>query len=395
MSNPLLLERRRSRLSLFFMPGLVLVLAVAWAGFWFYASGRIETDLDRWRDREARSGRLYECADRNVGGFPFRLELRCDGVNVSLTNQTADQAQARTAATARLGSILVVSQIYDPKRIIAEFTGPLSLGERGAPPTIIANWKLARASVYGLPENPERASFAADDPAIDRIGGAMQVPVLRAKHLEIHGRVSDGSIKDNPALDLAFNITGGSAGDVHPVLAAPFDAEWVTTLRGLKDLAPKPWPERFREIAANGGRIELLRSRLQQGDLLAIAAGSLSLTPQGYLNGELAMTVAGLDKVISTLGIDKLLAPDSGVDASGQQPGGGRVTAALNALDRMVPGLGDIARKKASTIGAAAIGMLGQPTTLEGRPAQSIALRFVDGAIMLGPLKVAQTSPLF
>ena len=41
------------------------------------------------------------------------------------------------------------------------------------------------------------------------------------------------------------------------------------------------------------------------------------------------------------------------------------------------------------------IAMLGQKTVLEGKPAQAFPLRFVEGAVLLGPFKIAQTQPLF
>ena len=52
-----------------------------------------------------------------------------------------------------------------------------------------------------------------------------------------------------------------------------------TKLSGLKDFSPKPWPERFREIQAAGGKVEIVQSRMQQGELVAVAAGTLGLTP--------------------------------------------------------------------------------------------------------------------
>ena len=39
--------------------------------------------------------------------------------------------------------------------------------------------------------------------------------------------------------------------------------------------------------------------------------------------------------------------------------------------------------------------MLGQPAELEGRKAVALPLRFTDGTVYLGPLKVGQTAPLF
>ena len=51
-----------------------------------------------------------------------------------------------------------------------------------------------------------------------------------------------------------------------------------------------------------GGRIEVRALRIRQGDAVGVATGTLSLTPQGRLDGELQMTVAGLDKVLPSLG---------------------------------------------------------------------------------------------
>src|SRR6202042_1225689 len=106
-------------------------------------------------------------------------------------------------------------------------------------------------------------------------------------------------------------IEGGSVQEVHPLLAQPFDADVRALLSGLKDFAPKPWPERFRELQAAGGHAEIVQSRIQQGNLIAVATGTLGLTAEGRLDGELQMTVAGIEQVIPALGLEKML--DDGV----------------------------------------------------------------------------------
>jgi len=44
---------------------------------------------------------------------------------------------------------------------------------------------------------------------------------------------------------------------------------------------------------------------------------------------------------------------------------------------------------------AAGINSLGTEAELEGKKARAFPLRFVDGAVFLGPLKVGQVPPLF
>src|ERR1700736_3460607 len=111
MSDITIAPRRRPLWRLFIMPVLVLVAAVAWSAFWFYAASEVGVKADAWRAQEAKSGRVYDCAKRSVAGFPFRLEVRCEDASVSLVSQTASQ----TPFTARLDEILLIAQIYDPK----------------------------------------------------------------------------------------------------------------------------------------------------------------------------------------------------------------------------------------------------------------------------------------
>jgi hypothetical protein len=399
MSDRTLAPRRRSLWRLFIAPVLLLVAAMGWSAFWFFAASEVDAKADAWRAQEAKSGRVYDCARRSVAGFPFRLEVRCDGATVSLKAQTAEQAAAgQPPVTAQLGEILVVAQVYDPKLLIAEFTAPATISDSSGQPSMAVNWSKARASVVGLPAVPSRASIVFDDPEIDRFNGSVQAPLLHANHVELHGRLADGAAADHPAIETVLKVEGGSLQEVHPLLATPFDVDARALLSGLKDFAPKPWPARFREIQAAGGHVEIVQSRIQQGDLVAVAAGTLGLTANGRIDGELQMTVAGIEKIIPALGLEKML--DEGVpQATLDRVAPGVKTKDLNnlfgALDRAIPGLGKAVKQNANVGVVAGINALGKDAVLEGKKARAFPLRFVDGAVFLGPLKVAQIPPLF
>ena len=398
MSEMTLAPRRRPLWRLFIMPVLLLIAAAAWSGFWFYAASQVGEKADAWRAQEAKSGRVYDCARRTVAGFPFRLEVRCDGASVSLISQTAGQAATQAPITAELGQILIVAQVYDPKLLIAEFTAPATISDRGGQPSMAVTWSKARSSVVGLPAVPQRASIVFDDPEINRFNGSVQAPLAHAKHIELHGRLVEGSAADHPVIETVLKIEGGALQEVHPLLAQPFDADVRTMLSGLTDFSPKPWPARFREIQAAGGHVEIVQSRIVQGDLIAVAAGTLGLTAEGRLDGELQMTVAGIEKVIPALGIEKML--DEGVpQATLDRVAPGVKTQDVNnlfgALDRAIPGLGKVVRQNANVGVAAGINALGKDAVLEGKKARAFPLRFVDGTVFLGPLKVGQVPPLF
>jgi hypothetical protein len=388
---------RKHRLwPVFVMPVLVVMAAAAWSAFWFYAASQVDQTVDAWRAREAASGRNYDCAKRTVAGFPFRLEVHCKDATVELKSQTADQA-AIAPLTARLGDILVVAQIYTPKLLIAEFKAPATLSQHGQP-VMVVNWSIARSSIVGLPGTPQSADIIFQDPAIDRVAASMQTPVARAKQVELHGRIAENSRPDHPAIEAVLELTGATIQDVHPVLTAPFDADIRAIVHGLKDVTPKPWPVRFRELQAAGGRIEIKQSRIQQGDLIAITAGSLGLTADGHLDGELHMTATGFEKVIPALGIEKMLeqgVPQDTLDKVAPGVKTKDIDNLFGALDRAIPGLGKAVRENANIGVVAGLAAIGQEATLEGKKARSFPLRFVNGAVFVGQLKVAQTPPLF
>ena len=398
MSRMTSAPRRRSLWRLFAAPLLLLIAAVAWSGFWFFAASEVGVKADSWRAQEAKSGRIYDCGKRTVAGFPFRFEVRCDDASVALVSQMAGQAATAAPVTVRLREILVVAQVYDPKLVIAEFTAPATISDRAAQTSFVANWRTGRSSVVGLPAVPQRASIVFDDPVLTRVEGAAQVPQAAAKHVELHGRIAEGSPTDRPVIEAVLQIASGSIQNVHQLLAQPFDADVRTLVSGLRDFAPKPWPARFREIQAAGGHIEIVQSRIQQGELIAVATGSLGLSPGGNLDGELQMTVAGLEQIVPALGIDKMLeqgVPQATLDRVAPGVRSQDINNLMGALDRAIPGLGKVVRQNANVGVAAGINSLGKEAVLEGRKARTFPLRFSDGAVFFGPLKVAQIPPLF
>jgi hypothetical protein len=162
----------------------------------------------------------------------------------------------------------------------------------------------------------------------------------------------------------------------------PLDADITATLRGFPDLSPKPWPDRFRELQARGGKIEVTKARVDQGDVIAVSAGTLGLTPRGGLDGELQVTIVGIEKVLKALDIDRIVSQ-------------GNIGTALGKLDRIMPGLGQFARQNAGPGIVAGLGAIGKSTTLDGKPAVTVPLRFVDGQVLLGPVPVGRVPPLF
>jgi hypothetical protein len=357
---------------------LILVAALfgGWSWFWTYASTKAEATLDGWRAREAKSGRIYACGSQSVGGYPFRFEVNCDQASASFqSNQPPVELKA--------SGMLVAVQVYDPTLLISEFHGPLTVAEPGQAPNIVVNWKLFQASVRGTPTAPERVSVALDRPAVDRMNGANQQDLLRATRIEIHGRIAGGSVTNNPVIEMVLRLSKASAPSLHPAAAEPVDADITAVLRGLKDFTPKPWPARFRELQAAGGGFEITQARVQQGETIAVGSGTLSLNASGRLDGQLRVTVAGVEAFLNSIGAQQTVQTSPKMDKI------------AGALDRLAPGLGDVARQQAGATISLGLNLLGEQTELEGKRAITVPLRFDDGAVFLGPIPLGVTPALF
>jgi hypothetical protein len=372
------LRPRRGRWLIAAPLALVLILAAAWSGIWFYAAGEAEQRLDDWRTQQARGGRTFACGSQSVGGFPFRIEVRCAGATVELKD-------AQPPIAIKLKEILAVAQVWDPKLIVAEFTGPLTASDPGGAPYVTASWSLAQASLRGTPRTPERASVAVD--GLKLVGTGAGNPVLfDSKRAEFHARVQFGSWPHNPAVDLAVKLAAAAAPGVHPMAEQPFDADIQAVLHGVKDLAPKPLPARLREWQAAGGKLEIQNARLAQGESLANATGTLALTHSGRLDGALRLTVAGIERLLPTLG------GDGGAPSLSL----GRVAPALNAIDRAVPGLAQrIQPQRQQAVQAGLLALLGQPADIEGKRGVAVPVRFTDGAASFGPIPLGHVPPVF
>jgi len=355
---------------------VVVVLAAAWSALWFYAAARAEADLAAWREKERQAGRTQHCASQSIGGYPFRIEVRCDSAGLQLNGAPTLQLKLPTA--------VVAAQVYDPKLLIGEFTGPLEISEAGRPPAAIVNWNLGQASVRGLPSRVERASLVLVGPTVHAPSLAGDDAVLSARRLELHGRQAPGSTADDPVIETVLRLDAAVADKLESVFdlaiadrprllaANPIDADVAATLRGVDDISPKPWSLRFKQW-------QVEKARLAQQDVVAVGAGALKLTPRGGLDGEFRLTVVGIEKLLKMLDIDRIMTE-------------GQIGATFNALDRLMPGLGGIARQSAAP---GLVAALGERAALEGKPAVAFPVRFVDGTVFMGPFQVGAVPPLF
>jgi hypothetical protein len=389
-----------SRPWLIAMPTAILVLlGIIWSGFWYWSSDAAEATMVAWRAREAEAGRVYNCATTAFGGYPFRIEVNCAEPSVD---------DRRTALSVHAHNLAAVAQVWDPTLVIGEIAPPLAAGPLGGAPTATMDWTLAQASLRGTTGAPQRLSVIVDNP---RLAAAPSGESLAAAdHMELHGRFVTESTPGYPVLDLALDARHATApalvaalGTLGPLASAGTDLSVVAVLHGVSDVTLKPVEQQLREIQAANGRLDITNARLQQGDLIAAATGTLGLTPRGTLTGDMRLTVVNLARLVPLLGLDRMVA-----QAVPQET----INRYAPTLDRLLPGLGGMLRSRdnagdgssggasgssgsglGAAVGAAMLG--GQPSELEGQRAVTLTLHFDDGVAFLGPIRLGQVPPLY
>ncbi|HKM87501.1 MAG TPA: DUF2125 domain-containing protein [Xanthobacteraceae bacterium] len=362
---------------------ILIALAGGWCGLWYYAAAVADRTLAGWVAREAAAGRVYSCGSQGISGFPFRIQARCVEAAAQInSNQPPFVVSAK--------DVTFAAQVYHPTVLVGQVTGPLTLAVPSQPPSFIANWSGAQMSVSGLPPEPESVSVTFDNPRVDHVVAANATTVFAADHAEIRSRIVGGSAGNNPVIDTLVRFAAATAPTLHPLLAAPLQGDIDAVLRGFKDLSPKPWAERFREMQAAGGNIEIKSMRLERSDAIIVGTGTLTVNEHGRLDGLIRIAIAGIGNIVPLLGVDRLIG--RGIDrlaGSGQSPQG------LGALDRLVPGLSGVVRDTTNASLIDNLTKMGQPTDIDKKPAIVLPLRFSDGSVYLGMIPLGDVPPLF
>jgi hypothetical protein len=269
---------------------LLLLVAAAWSAAWFAIRERATEAIDRGLALEARAGRHWTCADRRIGGYPFRIELSC-----------ADLTLRRGPVTASLGPLLAVAQVYRPGHVIAELRGPLRVTDG----TLIVDgsWRLLETSVRASPGGLQRISLVAEAPQVRITGAGSQEIALSSESLEAHLRPNPSRGETEAAYDAAI-VARQARLPVMDLLvggAEPTDIQIDLTATQAEGFRGKPVVEELERWRAADGRLDILQLALAKGARRVQAKGDLRLDALHRPAGQLQVAAAGLDGLLANL----------------------------------------------------------------------------------------------
>jgi hypothetical protein len=339
-----------SRLGLYLPVGVLLVATLLWSGFWWVGSQTATSAIDHWLSAESAAGRQWSCNDRTLGGYPFRLELRCSSVSL----QTIVDGKP---SVAKLGGLTLISQIYNPKLVLADLEAPLAIDT--ATMQGVVKWDALRVSLRVGLSQLQRVSLVAAQPSAQYRLQNGESHETRAQGMEIHLR-SDG---ESPAQDKAVDVSLIATGAEIP----PLDVFTGTTdkadisLTGLVSqaigLRAGGWRRSLESWRNQGGHVDVQTARVTKGAMRFETSGLLDLDPEHRVQGKLTASAVGAAPLLAKLGVSS----------------GGPLKQALGGL-----------------LGKRAEAFVGAATSLQW------PVRFQDGRVFVGPIKTpVELPPLY
>ncbi|HEY8564292.1 MAG TPA: DUF2125 domain-containing protein [Beijerinckiaceae bacterium] len=282
-------ETRTSRFWLYAPFVLLAVLALLWSAAWWVIRNRTAAGLDAWLAAEEAAGRRWTCADRGVGGYPFRVEVTCASVSLARGDLKLDA-----------GRLLALAQVYQPRHIIAQLDGPLRVSSAGLQGE--ARWTLLEASFRTAAEGLQRISLFADAPSLAFKANGVDI-AASGRSLEAHLRPDPSRFGPEGAFDVAAKALGTRVPALDPVLGGPEPAD--ITLDAVvsqgRGVAGRPLPEELERWRQAGGKVDLALLGITKGPRRLETRGELRLDEGRRVAGRVEISAAGLEGLLETL----------------------------------------------------------------------------------------------
>ncbi len=322
-------------------------LFALWFGGWFafarYADGKIGEQITAVSEQ----GVNIDCQNRAIRGFPFRIGVFCDDLNIS---------HNRDVFRFELGELRTAAQLYSPGTVIAELDGPFKTWQGTR--EITARWNQMRLFLdANLTGGFELASLNFGAFAGEAGGSDIDI-----ENGAVHFRptpVAEGAEKPDP-VSLDGYVTFDNFALSNPKLEIPpaslkIDA---TLVDGYTDLISRG--QKLDTILRDGAEINLstLLLSLPEGGRLAFS-GPLTIDENGLVSGNVKIGIADPKAI------------------------GAWAKKVDQRLQQAVSGIGQ------------AVAGMGKADTIDGQEMRTIVVTLDQGVLRLGFIQLARIPPLF
>jgi hypothetical protein len=242
--------------------------------------------MDDWVRHEHEAGRDWTCADRKIGGYPFRIELECGAL--ALTSQDGPVSDIHA------GRVLAVWQIYQTNLIIVEFDRAMSIGFRSGAQRELKTKSLRMSLHFDGSNLPDRLAL---------VGEGVDMPdVFSSDSSEIHlVRGDDESAPNDLRLYVEMQntlIDGLKHDDAKPmtIMADARASDGAVFYgHGAGSLL-----DRWRDA---GGKLYINGVKLTRGEGELQMKGTLALDDTHRLSGRVELKANGFSDLLDAIGL--------------------------------------------------------------------------------------------
>jgi hypothetical protein len=281
-----------SRLSLYVPLALMALLCLGWSAFWVFAVEQAKVVAAGFLAREAERGREWVCPQQAVGGFPFRVQIRCEAPNVLI--KEADG----TARHITLAGLILHARILSPQNFIAVFQSPLRV-DPGKGNAAELSWQSARTSFTAGASGPSELSVEVLEPVLTIASGADPL-IARAKDVTLHLRKAPGDAPGTDLVALAREVVFSPLDQISGNKAT-MRFEVQASAPGLVPALTRPFFASVEDWRAKGGKARIVMLKAEKGSASLDLSGELGFDALHRLNGHLQGRAKGLDQLTGRL----------------------------------------------------------------------------------------------
>lgn len=284
--------RRPRRFGLYAPFALLALFILGWSVVWFVSARRAGQFADAFIAREAERGRDWLCPNRQLSGYPFRIEIACNRPQLVVKGQDGLRNEAR------LGRLHLHARIASPGHIIAVFSPPFVVQQPGREAEL--SWRSARASIRAGLSGISEMSFEMLDLALAAGDDSRRDIRAQAKTIELHLRKSPG---DAPGTDLVGRIGDLALAPIDQLTgtAEPIQFELQATAPGLTPDPRRRWQDLLEAWRVGGNKARVVLAKANKGQASIDLSGEIGLDGAHRLEGNLQGRARGLDALAGRL----------------------------------------------------------------------------------------------
>ena len=273
--------------------GLILfaLVAIAWAGGWFFISQRVQIAIDTWIEEEKLRDRFWACSSRATSGFPFSVRFACGGPTF--------KSQSGPVRSATADALTGEASAFNPFHVNLSVRGPMKLVAPAGSATL--DWQSFEGSLTTRDRAPDISLRLNALHVVEAAGEAANWNNFRAGHAAFRFQKSPDRAPEADARLVTMSVNDVAASKLDELFKnqEPFRVNLSAVILNAGAATTGTFAERLDRWADSGGRIQIGNLVAEKGASQLNASGDLTVDEQRRPAGQLSVRLSGVGPLLS------------------------------------------------------------------------------------------------